>query len=170
MQSMYDPELVKPMWQELVYVGFTPLTTEGEVEQAFADDKGTALLMINSVCGCAAGTARPGVMKALQHTTIPDALYTVFAGVDIDATNKARSYIQSIPPSSPFIALFKDGKIVYVLERRQIEMMDDESISEHLRQAFDSHCSKEGPSIPKDKFDNIQIIKQCGSSIPTINM
>jgi putative YphP/YqiW family bacilliredoxin len=165
---MYDPEAVKPMWEELNQVGIQSITSADEIEQVLSKKEGTTLLVINSVCGCSAGNARPGVMSALQHTTIPDRLVTVFAGVDAEATTKAREYIPNIAPSSPFFALFKDGKVVFVLERRHIEMMDRNQVEQALVQAFDQFCSAKGPSISPEMYARINPVQQCGSSIPLL--
>ncbi|HOE95952.1 MAG TPA: BrxA/BrxB family bacilliredoxin [Candidatus Sumerlaeota bacterium] len=166
MDSLYDREAVRPMWEELSYVGIEPLTTAEEVDAALGNAEGTALLVINSVCGCAAGGARPGATLSLQHTTIPDRLYTVFAGVDRAAVERARGYMPGIPPSSPFIALFKEGKPVFTLPRHQIEQMDAPAIARALAQAYDAHCSRQGPSVPREVFEKNVSVSQCGSTIP----
>jgi putative YphP/YqiW family bacilliredoxin len=166
MPSMYDREAVKPMWEELNRVGIESLTTADDVTAALTAPAGSVLLLINSVCGCAAGGARPGVMLALQHTVIPDRSVTVFAGVDRDATEQARALLGNIPPSSPFIALFKDGKLVHVLQRSHIEMMNAGMIAQNLTEAFDHYCSAEGPSISAEEFNKICPVQQCGSTIP----
>lgn len=138
---MYPPELVKPMRQELVEVGFTELKTMDEVESTMRDAKGTLLVMVNSVCGCAAGTARPGVSLAVKTSAKkPAQLATVFAGVDKEATAKARSYMVPFPPSSPSIALFKDGKLVHFIERHHIEGRSAAMIAENLKMAFEEYC------------------------------
>src|SRR5258705_4801306 len=118
---MYDPRLVQPMREELTRIGFTELRTVAEVDTALQDVKGTALVVVNSVCGCAARNARPAATTALQHATRPAQLFTVFAGQDTDATARARGYMTGVAPSSPSIALFKDGQLVYMLDRRNIE-------------------------------------------------
>ena len=139
--SMYPEELVAPMRSELTQVGFEEFKTAAQVDDHLKDHKGTSLIVINSVCGCAAGTARPGVNLALQHSEKkPDHLGTVFAGVDMDATNKAREYTLPYPPSSPSIALFKDGELVHMVERHHIEGRPAEIIGQHLEQVFDEHC------------------------------
>jgi len=119
---MYDPEAVQHMRDELVAVGFTELLTPEEVDKAInvKDDK-TVLVMVNSVCGCAAGSARPGVSLALQNNKIPDKLYTVFAGMERDAVDRARQYVAGFPPSSPSVALFKNGSLIYFMPRYEIE-------------------------------------------------
>lgn len=165
MQPNYDPEAVKPMEEELELVGIQPLRTGTEVDAALSQP-GTTLVVINSVCGCAAGGARPGVTRALQHRTIPDHLVTVFAGMDHEAVQQARQHMPEIPPSSPCIALFKDGKLVHILERRHIEQMDAVRIAENLAHAFDTHCSARGPSIPAEKYAQLRGVQQCGSTIP----
>lgn len=165
MQPLYDPEAVKPMWQELQNVGVEPLTTPESVDEAVKKD-GSTLIVVNSVCGCAAGGARPGVMKALQHSVIPDNLGTVFAGVDREAVQRAREHMSEVPPSSPCIALFKEGKPVFVLERFQIEQMNADMIAGALSQAFDKECSRQGPSIPPEEYEKINPVQKCGSSIP----
>lgn len=153
MKPSYDPEAVRGLRDELTRVGFTQLTTPEEVDQSLSETQGSVLLMINSVCGCAAGSARPGVALALQHHTIPDHLVTVFAGVDKEATTRARDYMPHHMPSSPFIALFHDGKEVFVLERRHIEQMDGEAIAAILRRSFDEFCSAPGPSVPAEVYE-----------------
>ncbi|RJP23643.1 MAG: BrxA/BrxB family bacilliredoxin [Candidatus Omnitrophota bacterium] len=166
MQPYYDPEAVRPMWEELVNVGIRPLTTPQEVEQELTQKKGTTLVVINSVCGCAAGGARPGVMQALQHRTIPDHLVTVFAGMDREAVDRVREYMRDIPPSSPCIALFKDGELVHVMPRQTIEMMDSRMVAQALTDVFDQHCTAPGPSIPPEEYAKINPVEQCGSKIP----
>jgi putative YphP/YqiW family bacilliredoxin len=136
---MYPQELVLPMKAELENAGFTSLTTTQEVEDLLKKE-GTTLIMVNSVCGCAAGTARPGAIASLQFDKIPANLATVFAGVDKDATNKAREYMIPFPPSSPSIALFKDGVIVHMLERHHIEGRSAEMIAANLVGAYEEYC------------------------------
>jgi putative YphP/YqiW family bacilliredoxin len=136
----YDPQLVAPMRQEMVALGATELTTPAEVDRFFAEKSGTALLFINSVCGCAAGSARPGLRLALENDHRPDRIGTVFAGQHVEATARARSYIPDIPPSSPSAALFKDGELVHFLPRHQIEGRDGPSVAFGLVEAFDEHC------------------------------
>ncbi len=164
---MYDPEAVQPFRDELVAVGFTELLSADEVEKAVnvQDDK-TALVMINSVCGCAAGSARPGLSLALQHITIPDKLYTVFAGMEKDAVDKVRSYITDYPPSSPSIALFKNGKLIHFMQRYDIEGRTAAKIADDLKSVFDELCSAQGPSVPREQFEKVMHAKMCGSKIP----
>ena len=137
---MYPEEMVAPMREDLTSVGFTELKTSEEVDNALSENTGTTLVVVNSVCGCAAGNARPGIKMAVKHSKIPDNLTTVFAGVDTEATEKARQHMLPYPPSSPSIALFKEGKLVYCIERHQIEGHPAETIAENLIGAFEEHC------------------------------
>jgi putative YphP/YqiW family bacilliredoxin len=138
---MYPEQLVAPMRNDLTSVGFTEIKTPEEVDEVFNNQKGTTLLVINSVCGCAAGAARPGVKWALNHTNKkPDQLATVFAGVDKEAVAKAREYTLPYPPSSPSIALFKDGELVHFVERHHIEGRNAQMIGEHLLEVFEEYC------------------------------
>jgi putative YphP/YqiW family bacilliredoxin len=138
---MYPEQLVSPMRVDLTSAGFKELKTPEEVEQNLQSNKGTTLLVINSVCGCAAGAARPGVKWALQNSTKkPDALTTVFAGVDKEAVAKAREFTLPYPPSSPSIALFKDGELVHFVERHHIEGRNAQMIGQHLLEVFDEFC------------------------------
>ncbi len=139
---MYPEEIVKPCREELTSIGLSELLTESDVDKVLGEKTGTTLVVINSVCGCAAGGARPAVRLALQNSTLPDRLTTVFAGVDSEATDKARSYMVGYPPSSPSVALFKDGQIVYMMERHMIEGYTPEQIAENLKTAFEEHCEK----------------------------
>ena len=136
---MYPPELVKPMQTELENAGFTSLHTAADVENALQKE-GTTLVVVNSVCGCAAGTARPGAIVSLQYDKIPEYLTTVFAGVDTEATAKAREAMIPFPPSSPSIALFKDGALVHMLERHHIEGRPAEVIASNLAAAYEEFC------------------------------
>ena len=139
--NMYPEQLVAPMRTDLTAVGFKELKTPEEVDQELKDQKGTTLLVINSVCGCAAGAARPGVKWAVQNSEKkPDHLTTVFAGADVEAVAKARQYTLPYPPSSPSIALFKDGELVHFVERHHIEGRNAQMIGEHLVQVFDEFC------------------------------
>jgi len=138
----YDPLFVAPMREELVRLGFEELHTPEDVDRALARP-GTTLIVINSVCGCAAGSARPAVALSLRHSVRPDYLATVFAGVDVEATQHLReSYLVGLPPSSPSMALFRDGKLVEMIHRHQIEGHYPESIANMLVQAYDRHCQK----------------------------
>jgi putative YphP/YqiW family bacilliredoxin len=137
---MYPEHLVAPMRQDLTSAGFQELKTASEVEQVLNDDKGTTLVVVNSVCGCAAGAARPGVKLAVNRSAKrPDRLVTVFAGVDQDAVKKAREFFLPYPPSSPSIALFKDGELVHFVERHHIEGRNAELIANHLIGAFEEY-------------------------------
>jgi putative YphP/YqiW family bacilliredoxin len=136
---MYPTEIVKPMKEELTSIGFKSLTTSKEVSESVANSK-SAVLIVNSVCGCAAANARPGVKHSLNNKNIPAELLTVFAGVDNEATNKARELMIPFPPSSPCIAIFKEGELVHMLERHHIEGRSAEVISENLKQAYNEHC------------------------------
>ena len=135
----YDPVMVQPMRDELKELGFTELMTAEDVAPAL-EAEGTSLVVVNSVCGCAAGKARPGVRLAVLHDVVPDRLYTAFAGMELDAVEKCRSYFAGYPPSSPQIALLKDGKLVHLMERHDIEGRDANQISEKLVEAFEEHC------------------------------
>jgi len=137
----YSPLLVRPMREELTTIGFQELKTAAEVEEWMSAKDGTAFLVVNSVCGCAAGMARPGIRKALDHAKRPDRLGTVFAGQDVEATQKARSYFPDIPPSSPSMALWKDGELVYFLPRHRIEGREMDDVAADLEAAFDEHCA-----------------------------
>ncbi len=165
-QPMYDPEAVKPMREELTRVGLRELLTPEDVEAALGPREGTALLVINSVCGCAAGGARPGVMLALQNKVIPDELTTVFAGMERGAVERARAYIAGYPPSSPCIALFKDGEVAAILQRHDIEGRTPDQVAEALSSAFDQFCSRPGPSISREEFEKIVPHQACGSELP----
>ena len=139
---MYDPRLVQPMRDETVAMGLTELTTVNEVDDALANQNGTALVLVNSVCGCAAGMARPAVKMAMSHNTTPDVAYSVFAGQDADATQRARSYFgDEYQPSSPSMALMRDGEVVLMLHRHMIEGRSPEDIASDLTAAFDQHCT-----------------------------
>ena len=136
---MYPEAIVKPMKSELTSVGFEELATSDAVDSAVSS-KGTVLVVVNSVCGCAAGAARPGVKLAIHNAKHPDKLTTVFAGVDTEATAQARKHFLPYPPSSPSIALFKDGKLVHFIERHHIEGRPAEMIAENLKMAFEQYC------------------------------
>ncbi len=137
----YSELLIKPMREDLVRAGVEETRTPAEVEDAIKNTKGTLLVVVNSVCGCAAGKARPGVARALQSDPRPDRAVTVFAGADIEATAAARAHFAPYPPSSPQIALFKDGELVYMLERHQIENKYAEEIAGELTEAFGKYCT-----------------------------
>jgi len=136
----YMKDMVQPMRDELTSLGIQELTTAEEVENNLPNSKGTALVVINSVCGCAAGQCRPGVAMALNNAVVPDQLYTVFAGQDKEATAKAREYFAPYPPSSPSIALMKDGQLVHFIERHQVEDRSAQDIADELSEAFNRLC------------------------------
>lgn len=161
----YPPDAVQPMRDELVAVGFEELKTPDDVDRALKT-KGTVMCVINSVCGCAAGAARPGVAMALQNKVIPDRLVTVFAGMEHEAVQRVRELHAPVAPSSPSIAFFKDGKLTGVMERHHIEGRSPQDIAGDLVGAFGQFCAKAGPSIPPEKFAALEFVKVCGSSIP----
>lgn len=164
---MYDQDAVQPMRDELVAVGFKELLSVKDVDESLLvnDDK-TTLVMINSVCGCAAGSARPGVSLALQHKTIPNKLYTVFAGQERDAVDRVRQLIPNYPSSSPSVTMFKSGKLIYFMPRLEIEGNSPEYIANELKAAFDELCANQGPSVSPEHFANVMHAKSCGSKIP----
>ncbi len=138
---MYPEIMVIPMREELTRAGITEARTGAEVDAAIAQP-GTTMVVVNSVCGCAAGKMRPGVRMALQHTNKPDHSVTVFAGQDREATDKARAHFQGHPPTSPAIAMFRDGQLVYLLQRSAIETSNAPAIAQELARAFDTYCAK----------------------------
>ena len=138
---MYPIELVKPMSKDLTDFGFSGLNTPESVDNVLGSKEGTVLLVVNSVCGCAAGNARPAAKMAIQNSIKPDQAVTVFAGVDKAATDKARQYLLPYPPSSPAIALFKDGNLVHMIERHHIEGRSADMIASNLKEAIDKHCA-----------------------------
>ena len=140
----YSELLIKPMREDLTRAGVEETRTPEEVEDAIRNTKGTLMVVVNSVCGCAAGKARPGVALALQSDVRPDRSITVFAGADIEATDTARAHFAPYPPSSPSIALLKDGQLVYILERRQIENREAAEIADELKSAFQRFCTPAG--------------------------
>lgn len=137
----YSPLLVKPMREELTSLGVEELLSAADVDRFMATREGTRMIVVNSVCGCAAGMARPGVRTALQHGQRPDRVATVFAGQDLEATARAREFFANIPPSSPSIALFKDGELVFFVPRHRIEGRSAEEVAGDLTRAFDEHCA-----------------------------
>ena len=137
---MYDERFIAPMRAELTQLGVEEMRTADEVDAKLRDAKGTTLLVVNSMCGCAARNARPAVAAALENEKKPETLTTVFAGQDIDATQRARMYITGYPPSSPSIALLKDGKLVYMMERHEIEGRSAQAIAADLTQVFNQYC------------------------------
>jgi len=140
---MYDPVLIQPFRDELTRIGIRELRTAAEVDEILSKKQGTVLVVVNSVCGCAAGRARPAITKALQHSARPNVLTSVFAGQDMEATARAREWFGQIPPSSPSVALFKDGELVHFIPRFRIENRDAESIAADLTRAFDEYCGAE---------------------------
>ena len=138
---MYPEPMIAPMRQDLTRYGIEETRTAADVEKA-AQQPGTVMIVVNSVCGCAAGKMRPAVGAAMKHTTLPDKSVTVFAGQDREATEKARSFFTGYQPSSPSIGLLRDGKLVYMMERYQIESRDAQSIAKDLVEAFDKYCAK----------------------------
>lgn len=137
----YPEIMIRPMREDLTRLGVEELRTPEDVDSTVNNSKGTLMVIVNSICGCAAGKARPGVALALQHDVKPNKVTTVFAGADIEATERARSYFTGYGPSSPSIALLKDGQLVFMLERRQIEGRDASQIAGELTAAFDQHCA-----------------------------
>ena len=133
----YPESFIGPMRQELTRLGIQELKTAAEVDDVVRESQGTVMIVVNSMCGCAAGKARPGIALALRHPVKPDVIATVFAGGDIEATERARSYFTGYPPSSPSIAILRDGKLVYMMERRQIENQTADAIARNLTEAFD---------------------------------
>jgi putative YphP/YqiW family bacilliredoxin len=142
----YPEMFVAPMRQELTRFGVKELRTPDDVDKAVTATAGTLMIIVNSVCGCAAGKARPGVAMALGHANRPDLVATVFAGADVEATSRARSYFTGYAPSSPSIGLLKDGKLLYMLERSQIENRNAEEIAAVLTSAFDKFCGRPVPT------------------------
>jgi putative YphP/YqiW family bacilliredoxin len=138
---MYPEGFVRPMREELTNIGFREMRTAADVDAALQQEKRTVLVVVNSICGCAAGKARPAIAKALAHGVRPEVLCTVFAGQDGEATDRARSYFTGYGPSSPSIALLRDGKLAFMIERRDIETRDAAAIAQTLTQAFDRFCA-----------------------------
>lgn len=142
----YPESFIGPMREELTRLGVQELKTVEAVDAAVRDTRGTLMIVVNSMCGCAAGRARPGITLALQHSPKPDVVATVFAGGDIDATERARSYFTGRRPTSPSIALLRDGQLIYMMERHQIENQTADAIARQLTDAFDRHCAPAGTS------------------------
>jgi putative YphP/YqiW family bacilliredoxin len=136
----YPESFIGPMRQELTRLGVRELKTAEDVDSLLRSERGTVMVVVNSMCGCAAGKARPGIARALQHPVKPDVVATVFAGGDIEATERARGYFTGYPPSSPSVAILRDGKLVYMMERRQIENQTADAIASNLTAAFDQFC------------------------------
>lgn len=165
---IYDPEAVQPMRDELLYCGFEELRTPEILDKVLSEKNDeTILVFVNSVCGCAAGSARPGVTLALQNEIIPDRLTTVFAGQDRDAVDLLRSkFLNKFPPSSPSIALLKNGEVIFMMQRFNIEGRYPEEIANDLIRVFNQNCKRKGPSISKEKFEKLEYYRSCGSKIP----
>ena len=144
---MYPEFFIAPMREELTRLGVKELRTAEAVDQAVTGTPGTLMVVVNSVCGCAAGKARPGIAQALRHGTRPDVVATVFAGADIEATERARGYFAGYPPSSPAVAILRGGKLVYMMERHQIENQEANAIARDLTVAFDEHCAPAGEAV-----------------------
>jgi putative YphP/YqiW family bacilliredoxin len=138
---MYPELMVVPMREELTCIGVEELKTANDVDRELQVQQGTTLVIVNSICGCAAGRMRPGVRAALQNSSRPDRAFSVFAGQDLDATERARSYFTGYPPSSPSLALFRDGKLVHMMQRSDIEHRDAADIANELKRVFDQHCA-----------------------------
>ncbi|MCB9496597.1 MAG: BrxA/BrxB family bacilliredoxin [Fibrobacteria bacterium] len=161
----YDPVAVAPFRQQLTDVGFRDLTTPEEVDEAILAP-GTVLVVLNSVCGCSAGSARPGVGAALQNARIPDRLVALFAGQEKTAVAHLRAtHLASFAPSSPNIALFRDGELVMLMERRHIQAMDADEIAGGLVEVFDKVCQTPGPSVPTEVYEGMEFARSCGSKI-----
>jgi len=167
-QPTYDQAAVQPMRDELISVGFEELISPQEVDGALGNSTDeTVLMMINSVCGCAAGSARPGVTLALQNNTIPDRLVTVFAGQEKEAAAHLRTkYLKDFTPSSPFIALMKNGEVLFTLQRFEIEGRSHQELAIRLTDVFNKECKKRGPSISPEDYDKMVSAVACGSKIP----
>ena len=149
---MYDPLAIQPFRDELTNAGFTELRAAAEVDAALTV-KGTALIVVNSVCGCAAGQARPGAALAARHPKAPEKLFTVFAGQDTEATARARSFFTGCPPSSPSIAILRDGRLLFMLQRHEIQMMDARVVAEVLGDAIEAVAAGAAPAAPSARFD-----------------
>ncbi len=145
---MYPEIMVLPMREELTRLGVQELKTADEVDRELAARQGTAMVVVNSICGCAAGRMRPAVRLALQNSARPDRLFTVFAGQDAEATDRARGYFTGYPPSSPSIVLFRDGELVHMLQRSDIEHRDSADIAAELKRIFNQHCQQHSAAAP----------------------
>jgi putative YphP/YqiW family bacilliredoxin len=140
---MYPELMVVPMREELKSIGVEELRTAEEVDRALANQPGTAMVVVNSICGCAAGRMRPAVRAALRHSSRPEKVFSVFAGQDRDATERARSYFTGFPPSSPSVAILRDGKLVHMMQRSDIEHRESLDIAAELKRAFDKYCAEQ---------------------------
>ncbi|MCB2206133.1 BrxA/BrxB family bacilliredoxin [bacterium] len=166
---MYDPVAVQPMRDELTATGFEELLTVEDVESAVHETEGLMLVMVNSVCGCAAGSARPAAALALQNDLIPDRMVSVFAGQEREATERMRSYFTGYAPSSPSMALLRDGKLEFMLQRSDIEGRSAEEIAADLRDMFNVLAKRKGPAISAEQYASLEHARACGSRIPRIN-
>ncbi len=166
---MYDPQAVQPMRDELTFVGVEELLTPEAVHLAVKETPGVLFVVVNSVCGCAAGSARPAVAAALQHGVIPDRMVSVFAGQERDAVDVMRSYFPGIAPSSPCVAILRDGALQYIMQRHDIEGRTADDLAAELRDVFDRLCSRQGPSIPAERYAQLEHALMCGSKIPRID-
>lgn len=164
---IYDQGAVQHMRDELVAVGFKELLTVQDVDEVInvKNDK-INLVFINSVCGCAAGSARPAVSFALQNDKIPDGVYTVFAGQERDAVDRVRSYIKAYPPSSPSVAMFRNGELIFFMQRLDIEGRNSQAIASDIIDAFNEICTAQGPSVSAEHYNQVVYAKSCGSKIP----
>lgn len=167
----YDPDSVQYMRDELIEVGFEEALTPDDVDNYLAqNDDQTVLLVINSVCGCAAGSARPGVALALQNERIPDRLVTSFAGQDKMAVEYIRQrFLSDYVPSSPCVVLFRNGEVLHILQRKDLVHKDPEEISDLLIEAFDKYCQRPGPSVDREHYDQLSFTIQCSSNLPKFN-
>jgi len=138
---MYSEIMVVPMREELTRLGIQELKTAADVDRELTHAQGTTMVVVNSICGCAAGRMRPAVRSALQHSARPDRVFSVFAGQDVEATERARSYFTGYRPSSPSLAIFRDGKLVHMMERSDIEHRDSSDLAAELKRVFDQHCA-----------------------------
>lgn len=163
---IYDSAIVQPMRDEIIAAGFEEVRTPQMVEDVLSKKNDESVLVfINSVCGCAAGSARPGVIQALQNKIIPDRLITLFAGMERDAIDHLRdNYLGAYPPSSPSMAIVINGEVKFMMPRYDIESRSPEEVAEILTEQFDALCRRQGPSIPKEAYEKIKFEKACGSS------
>lgn len=163
---IYDPAAVQPMRDELTNVGFEEVLTPQMIEEILSQKNDKSILVfINSVCGCAAGSARPGVTLALQNKIIPDRFITAFAGMERDAIDFLREkYLNAYPPSSPSLALIKNGELKFMMPRHQIEGRSPEEVAEVLQRVFEDNCKRQGPSVSKEIYERLAFAKACGSS------
>jgi len=165
-QPLYNQEIVQPMRDELIAVGFIELRLPIHVDHIMKTSSGILLIVINSICGCAADSARPGVSLALQNDVIPDHLYTVFAGQERDTLEKLRTYITAHTPSSPSVAMFENKKLIYFLPRFEIEGCSKEEVANKLIQTFNLYCKKKGPSVSPEQYRDLLYAKEHGLQIP----